>query len=224
MIPGSGRLDDHQRELLARVQQAVVIEPGTIMLKVLRPGSVQRYLQGEVSPGIWRQVPPFDYRLVGGMVARRQDCAQLRTPAEFTSALRLDYPASPFHPSMPSLQTMEFPALRPSQFVTPFGAPSPPYPAQGFPPDHPQVMLAAARMAEAAERAGVDPNTFRTEIRPWPFTGTGVTAEPASGVPERWRRFGPAPQGATVFEHSGQGHKQPLAVFRGAALGWEQLR
>jgi hypothetical protein len=224
MIPGSGQLDDNERELVARVQRVVVLEPSTVMVKVLRPGSLDRYLRGEVSPGVWGQAPPFDYRLVGGTVARQQDCADLRTPADVVRAFRLDYPLSPFHPGQPVIHTMEFLAVRPSQFFTPLGAPSEPYPESGFPPDHPQVRLVAAAMASAAERAGIDPNTYRTEVRPWPYTGTGLTAEAETGVPERWRRYGPIPNAATIFEHTAQGLKRPIALFHGEAFGWESLR
>jgi hypothetical protein len=132
VIPGAGRLSDHERELVARVQPVVVVEPGTVMLNVLRPGSVERYLRREVSPGVWGQAPPFDYRLVGGTVVRQQDCSALRVPADFVRALRLDYPRGPFRVDQPVLHTMEFLAVDPAQFVTPFGAPSQPYPEQGF--------------------------------------------------------------------------------------------
>jgi hypothetical protein len=221
MIPGAGRLSDHERELVARVQRVVAIEPNTAMLKVLRPGSVERYLRREVSPGVWGQAPPFDYRLVGGSVVRQQDCVALRTPADFVRALRLDFPLSPFRPDQPVLHTMEFPAVDPAQYVTPFGAPSQPYPEQGFPPDHADVQLVAVAMAQAAERAGVDPNTFRREIRPWPYTGTGLTAEPNTGVPERWRRYGPIPAGAVLVEYPA---RRPVAGYRGEARGWEVTR
>ncbi|MTD57779.1 hypothetical protein [Amycolatopsis pithecellobii] len=221
MIPGSGRLSEHERELVARVHRAVVIEPGTIMLKVLRPGSIERYLRHEISPGVWGQAPPFDHRLVGGTVVRKQDCGRLRTPADFVHALRLDYPLSPFHPGLPMLHTMEFPAMDPAQYVTPLGAPSQPYPEDGFPPDHAEVELVAAAMAQAAERAGVNPNTVRREVRPWPFTGTGLTADADGGVPERWRRFGPIPAGAAIVEYP---QAKPVAVYRGEAFGWAVTR
>lgn len=218
MIPGAGRLSDHERELVARVQRVVGIEPNTMMLKVLRPGSAERHLRREVSPGVWGQAPPFDYRLVGGSVVRQQDCAALRSPADFLRALRLDFAHSPFRPDQPVLHTMEFPAVDARQYVTPFGAPSQPYPEQGFPADHVDVELVAAAMAQAAERVGVDPNTFRREIRPWPYTGTGLTAEPQTGVPERWRRYGPVPAGAVIVEYPA---RRVIAAYRGEAGGWE---
>ena len=48
----------------------------------LRPGSLERYLHAEVSAGRWGERPPFDYRVAGGTVARLQDLAGLRTPAD----------------------------------------------------------------------------------------------------------------------------------------------
>jgi hypothetical protein len=217
-------LSDYEKQLAARVQGTVTIEPGTVMLKVLRPGSLERYLRREISPGVWGQIPPFDYRLVGGVVARQQDCANLRRPSDYIRAFRLDYPGSPFAAIMPTLHTMEFLAVRPSQFITPLGAPSLPYPRIGYPPNYPEVYAAAVSMEHAAENAGLDPNSYRREVRPWPYTGTGLTAADDLAVPERWRRFSPVPANATIFECDAAGRKRPVAIFRGEPLGWEGLR
>jgi hypothetical protein len=223
-VPGSGALTRRERELTARVHTVVTVGPDTILAKPLRPGSLERYLRAEVSAGAWGQDPPFDYRLAGGTVARRQDVAHLATPAAFVRAFRLDYPDSPFRPDLPILHVMEFATVEPAQCVIPLGAPALPYPRIGFPPNMTDVRTAGFRMIDAAEAAGIDPNTYRLELNPWPYSGTGITADPELGVPERWRRYAPLPAGATIVEHDQAGRRRPVATYRGAALGWDGPR
>ncbi|SDZ40649.1 hypothetical protein SAMN05421504_11561 [Amycolatopsis xylanica] len=223
-IPGAGQLTDEEQVLAARVQGFVTIEPDTVMVKVLPSATVTRYLSNEISPGAWGEKPPFDYRMVGGTVARQQDLVNLRTPIEFFRAFRLDYPGSPFAPSQPVLHVLEFSAVDPAQFVTPLGAPGAPTPESGPYTGSAEVREVAFRMVDAAQEAGLDPNTFRMEIAPWPYTGTGVTADPQFGVPERWKRLSVLPSAATIFEYNTAGAKTPLAIFRGQGLGWERLR
>jgi hypothetical protein len=62
---------------------------------------------------------------------------------------------------MPALHTMEWLAVRPSQFITPLGATSLTYRRIGYPPNHPEVYAAAVSMEHAAENAGLDPNSYR---------------------------------------------------------------
>lgn len=223
-VPGSGSLTQRERELTARVHTIVTVEPDTVMAKPLRPGSLDRYLRHEISAGVWGQQPPFDFRVVGGTVARQQDIANLRIPADFLRAFRLDYPGSPFFPGLPVLHVLEFVAVDPAQFVIPLGAPALPYPRPGFPPNMTDVRVAGFRMIEAAETVGLDPNTYRLELNPWPYTGTGITPDQELGVPERWKRYGPLPAGATIVEHGRDGSSRPVAGYQGAALGWRDLR
>lgn len=223
-VLGAGSLDQREKDLVARIHTVVVIEPGTVMTKVLRPGSFERYMQREVSPGVWGHLPPFDFRVVGGTVARQQDCTELRTPAALIRAFRLDYPGTTFDPRMPVIHAMEFAVVRTAEFVKPLGAPSAPYPPIGFPENLPYVRLTADEMVNAAEAAGVDPNSYRREIRPWPYTGTGLTAADELAVPEWWRRFGPQPFGSVIYQHDSYGNKTPLAVFRGDFFGWDLQR
>jgi len=223
-VPGSGALTQHERELAARVHTFVKVEPDTIMVKALAPAALRRYLNREVSQGVWGVAPPFDYRVAGGTVVRAQDVTQLRTPADFMRALRLDYPGSPFRPDLPVLHILEFPALAPNQYVKPLGAPSVDDPNNPVPYDSDPVRAAAWAMADAAEAAGVDPNTYRKQINPWPYTGTGITADPELGVPEWWRRYDPIPGGSTIVEFNREGMRTPVAVYRGEAFGWEPLR
>lgn len=222
-IPGSGSLTTQQRELVARSLTLAGIDAGTLMVKVLRPGAVSRYLGREISPGVWGRQPPFDYRMVGGSVSRHQDTTQLASPADFVSAFGLGYPGSPFGTNPASVQTMEFPAVNVDRFVLPLGAPTLPYPAIGYPPNQADVQVAALDMVDAARRAGLDPNLVRKELNPWPFTGTGITADANLGFPEFWMQFSQIPASAVIFDHN-TGRKAPVAVYRGAVLGWELVR
>jgi hypothetical protein len=223
-VPGSGALSQHERELAARVHTFVTVEPHTIMVKVLAPGSLPRFLDREVSQGAWGRVPPFDYRVAGGTVVRAQDVTELHTPAEFMRALRLDYPGSPFRPDLPVLHILEFRAMLPNQYVTPLGAPSVDDPGNPVPYDSDPVRAAAWAMADAAETVGLDPNTYRKQINPWPYSGTGITADAELGVPEWWRRYDPLPGDSVIYEHAHDGSKVAAAVYRGEAFGWEPLR
>jgi hypothetical protein len=144
------------------------LDPSTVMIKVLRPDALARCLRGELTAGLPLGGPPFDHRVVGGTVARQQDCAPLRAPADFVRTLGLGYPGSPFHPDLAVLHVLAFPVLAPGQFV--------PVPAA---PD---------------------------AVRTW------------------WRRYAPVPNGATIIEHPAEGPPRPVAGFRGATLGWEDLR
>lgn len=223
-VPGSGALSQHERELAARVHTFVKVEPHTIMVKALPPGTLPRFLNGEISEGAWGMEPPFDYRIAGGLVVRAQDVTELRTPADFMRALRLDYPGSPFRPDLPVLHILEFRAVAPNQYVTALGAPSVDDPRNPAPYDSDPVRGAAWAMVDAAEAVGLDPNVYRKQINPWPYTGTGITADPELGVPEWWRRYDPIPADAMIVEHNRDGARTPVAVYRGEAFGWEPLR
>lgn len=223
-VPGAGAMTQQERELTARIHTIVTVEPNTILAKVLAPNALARYMRREVSAGEWGKEPPFDYRIVGGTVARLQDVAQLRTPAEFLRAFRLDFPGSPFTPNLPTLYVMELVAVDPSLVVIPLGAPAPPFPPTGYPPNMSDVRVAGVRMIDAARPAGVDPNSYRLEINPWPYTGTGITADAELGFPERWRRYAPVPVGAAIVAYDQAGNKRPVASYRGAVAGWEALQ
>lgn len=220
-VPGSGQLDDRERVLTARVHTMVGIEPGTVMVKALAPGSVPRYLRGEVSAGQWGQAPPFSAHAVAGTVARLQDTGDLRTPGDFCQAFRLDFPGSPFRPDAPVIHLLEFAAVRPAEFTVAFGAPSVPDPEAGLPPNSPEVRETAYAMVEAAAQAGVDPNTYRMEIAPWPYSGTGLSAAGDLALPLWEKDCGPIPRGARIVEHGPAGPR-PIAVYHGSTPGWQQ--
>lgn len=214
-VPGAGQLGERERVLTARVHAVVGLTADTVLVKALSPDSVPRFLAGEVSAGSPGARPPFDYRLVGGTVARKQDCARFRAPEDFRQAFRLDYPGSPFPAGLPVLHLMEFPAVDPDWYVVPFGAPT----APGVPVS--AVRSAAYAMVASARAAGVDPGTVRMEIAPWPYAGTGLTAGGAMALPEWWKRPGLVPRGAVITSHDG-GPPRVVAEYRGAREGWRQ--
>lgn len=206
--------------LTARVHDVVRVEPGTVMVKVIPQRSVARYLAGEVSAGEWGRRTPFDAHEVSGTVARLQDTTTLRGPADFFQAFRLDYDGSPFAPVQPVIAVMEFAAQRPAQFVVAYGAPTVPDLSVGLP----EVRETAYAMVEAVEAAGVDPNTYRMEIAPWPYAGTGLSAGGALALPVWSKQSGPIPREAVIVEHDNQGRSRRIAMYAGRTKGWQDLR
>lgn len=223
-VPGSGAMTQSERELTARIHPLVTVDANTVLVKVLAPNALARYMRREVSPGVWGKEPPFDYRIVGGTVARRIDIAEPHTQEKFLRAFRLDFPGSPFTQNLPMLYVMELATVDPNLVVTPLGAPCPPFPARGFPPNMSDVRVASQRMIDAARAAGVDPNSYRLELNPWPYTGTGITADADLGVPERWRRYVPVPTGTVIVGYDQSGNRRPVAIYRDAVAGWEALQ
>jgi hypothetical protein len=223
-VPGSGRLDERERVLTARVHTVVTVEADTVMVKALVPTAVPRCLAGEVSPGQWGRQAPFHSHTISGTVVRLQDTGNLRAPADYFQAFRLDYPGSPFRPNAPVLHLMEFAAVRPSQFLVAFGAPSVLDPSVRLAGNSREVRETAYAMVAAAEVAGVDPNTYRKEIAPWPFSGLGMTAA-GSGLtlPEWWKQPGPVPRLAQIVE-IGPAGRRTVARYLGISQGWQVPR
>ncbi|MEU4742748.1 hypothetical protein AB0G02_20105 [Actinosynnema sp. NPDC023658] len=203
-VPGSGRLTQHERELMARAQQHVTIGNDTPMQKVIPPGDVDKYLKG-------------DYKEVGGFVARQQDATHLNTPAALVQGNRLDYANSPYHPNMDRVNVIEFPAKDPELYKTPLGAP--------VATDHgaldrdPSVRRASDHMHDAARTVGLDPTSYNRSNYSWPYSGVGVTADP-NGVPEReMSKRMDIPHGAQMVEYDRNGHRTISHVFD-QDLGW----
>jgi hypothetical protein len=222
-VPGSGQLDDRERVLTARIHTVVRIEPDTVVVKALPPASIPRYLRNEVSAGRWGSLPPFTCHTVAGTVARHADTGNLGSADEFRRAFRLDYAGSPFPPNAQVIHLMEFVAGSSDQYLVPFGAPSVLDPQAQLPPTSPEVRETAYAMAEAAQAAGVDPNSYRKEIAPWPFSGTGLSAAGDLALPEWWKLPGAVPSGAQIVELSPAG-KRVVASYGGAVRGWWEVR
>jgi hypothetical protein len=223
-VPGSGRLTDEERQLLAQVHTMVPLTPDTPMFQVLPPGAIRVYLSNTVAMREPTGAVTLDYRTAGGYVARVIDAEELRTPAQFIEAFHFDYPTTGFHLNVARLHVIEFLAGPVDRYTVPFGAPAHPDPALGLAPDSSAVSAAADAMVASALAAGVDPSRFTRQIDYWPYTGTGLTPNPATGLPVWWRRYDDLPEGAMIHEHDSAGEKRPVARYRGRMQGWQDLR
>lgn len=222
-VPGSGQLDERERVLTARIHTMVRIERDTVVIKALPPATIPRFLRNEVSAGQWGRQPPFTCHTVTGTVVRLQDTTRMRTAEEFRRAFRLDYAGNSFPPNAQTIHLLEFVAGSPDGYLVAFGAPSVLDPKAQLPPNSPEVRETAYAMAEAAEQAGVDPNTYRREIAPWPFSGTGLSSGGDLALPEWWKLPGPVPKNAHIVEIGPAGRRQ-IAVYGGAVWGWREIR
>ena len=81
-----------------------IIEPGTLMLKVIPPRLVEPYLTGRRS-------------VIAGYVYRAQDCA-LRSPRDFYDALNLGYDGSDFTAELAEIYVMRWRALEMDSALT----------------------------------------------------------------------------------------------------------
>jgi len=78
-------------------QMVRIIEPGTLMQKVIPPRLVEPYLTGRRS-------------VIAGYVYRAQDCA-FRSPGDFFDALNLGYDGSDFTAELAEIYVMRWRAL-----------------------------------------------------------------------------------------------------------------
>lgn len=216
-VPGSGRLTNHERDLMARAMGLVDLDSTTNMQKVIPPDAVMGYLGGGpdadgVFPGGWDAIR--------GFTARHQDAGILMTPSDIIDGNRLDYNGTPYDRGMNNIHTIEYPAGDPTNYQKPVGAPG----IYGeLSNKNPEVQRAADAMVDAAERNGVDPNTYQRATNSWPYSGAGVTAHSTMGVPEfEISRPVPIPDGATIFEYNTAGQKTPIAVYDEDLGGWRQ--
>lgn len=216
-VPGSGRLSQHERELMARAQKHVTIDNDTPMQKIIPPGDVNKYLNG-------------DYPSIGGFVARQQDATHLNTPDRIVHGNRLDYANTPYHDGMPKVHAIEFPASNPDMYKTPLGAPSAAdHGALDTGPDRsghratdPSIRHAADRMHDAARDVGLDPNSYApNRVHDWPWTGAGVTAHPTLGIPEREMpdRMD-IPNGSRMVEYDPSGNRVVTHVYDDVTKAW----
>ena len=204
-VPGSGRLTQHERELLARAQQHVNIDANTPMQKVIPAGDRDKYLNGQ-------------YSQVGGFVARQQDATHLNTPDKIVQGNRLDYANTPYSQGMPKAHVIEFPAGNPDLYKTPLGAPIPA--DHGGLPTDPSVRHASDRMNDAAHSVGLPPDSYKQANHNWPYSGAGVTADP-SGIPEReMSRRMDIPNGSRMVEYDQAGNRVVTHVYDDATKAW----
>jgi hypothetical protein len=208
-VPGSGRLTQHERELVAQAQQLVTISPDTRMQKVIPPDDVQKYLDGK-------------YSQVGGFVARQQDATHMSTPDQLVRGNRLDYTGTPYQSGMPEVHAIEFRAGAPGNYQIPLGAPY--GGASGLDEAHPAVGRASDDMLTAARGSGLDPNGYRRNNAEWPYSGIGVTADADMGVPERtMSNRKDFEDGDMMYKYTAAGQKIPVARFDEMTGRWARL-
>jgi hypothetical protein len=74
-------------------------------------------------------------------------------------------------------------------------------------------------MHDAADSAGLDPNSHTRQNNSWPYTGAGVTADP-TGIPERYRTYGDIPDGAKMVEYDPSGNRVVTHVYDETSREW----
>jgi hypothetical protein len=85
-----GDLTPTEISALREARDAVTVEPGTPMQRVINPDQLQDYLRGS------SESPHFQVDQTYGFTARQEDVAGLRTPQEMFDGLGLDYTDTPF--------------------------------------------------------------------------------------------------------------------------------
>jgi hypothetical protein len=219
-VPGSGRLTDEERQLLARVHTFVPLTADTLMFTILPAGALRIYLGNLTAT----DGPTLDSRTVGGYVARAVDAEELTTPAALIEAFHWDYPTIGLARNASRIHVLEFMAGPVDRYTIPFGAPAHPDPNFGLHHDSPHVEQAADAMIAAVEAVGIDQATYERVIDFWPYTGTGLTPNALNGLPIWLRRYDDLSAGAMIVEYDTQGQKNPVARYRGRLWGWEDLR
>jgi hypothetical protein len=223
-VPGSGRLTDEERQLLARVHTLVPLTADTPMFTILPAGALRIYLGNQLAAPDGQGGARLDSRTVGGYVARLVDAEELTTPAALIEAFHWDHPSIGLARNAGRVHLLEFPAGPVDRYTIPFGAPAHPDPSFGLPFDSAQVEQAADAMVAAAGAVGIDPASYTRVIDFWPYTGTGMTPNALNGLPVWLRRYDALSAGAMIFEYDTQGQKNPVARYRGRLQGWEDLR
>lgn len=175
---------------LVEARDAVTVEPGTPMQRVITPDDVADYLRGSSDSPYFKPDQTFGY------TAREEDVAHLRTPQEMYDGLGLDYKDTPYlrdgDPSLPNhggQAVDEMHVLR--------------YPAQGADdvvvPRH-SDLGGSGRYDDSA----VDPDN--------PFTGNGYTK---GGIPEfRTEVATDLDPGSEIWRVDAAGEQQLVATLK----------
>lgn len=176
---------------LVEARNAITVESGTPMQRVIPPDQVTDYLRGSSATN-----PYFDPDQTFGYTARHEDVAHLRTPQELFDGLGLDYEGTPFRaegdllgPNQGGTAVDEIHVLR--------------YDAQG-PGD---VIL--PRHSDLGGDGTFDDAAVQPDN---PFTGNGCTS---GGIPEfrtdEATTLGP---GSEIWRIDGGGRQHLVAVLR----------
>ena len=108
-----GDLTPSEIQRLTEARNAIKIEPGTPMQRVIPEDVYNDYLRGSSSN------PRFSPDESFGFTARAEDVAQLRTPREMYDDLGLDYKDTEFSPDQAEIKVLRYRAEGPGDFNIP---------------------------------------------------------------------------------------------------------
>jgi len=108
-----GDLTPSEIERLTEARNAIRIEPGTPLQRVIPEDTYNDYLRGSSSD------PRFDPDQSFGFTSRAEDVAHLRTPREMFDELGLGYDNTKFSPDQDDIKVLRYSADRPDQFTIP---------------------------------------------------------------------------------------------------------
>jgi hypothetical protein len=108
-----GDLTPSEIERLTEARNAITIEPGTPLQRVIPEDMYDDYLRGSSSD------PRFDPDQSFGFTSRAEDVAHLRTPREMFDELGLGYDNTKFSPDQDDIKVLRYSADRPDQFSIP---------------------------------------------------------------------------------------------------------
>jgi hypothetical protein len=183
-------LTPSQLDRLVEARDAITVEPGTPMQRVISPDQVEDYLRG------WSDSNPhFQPNETFGFTSRAEDVSHLRSPQELFDGLGLDYDGTPYRadgdllgPNEGGTAVDEMHTLR--------------YQAQGA------EDVIVPRHSELGgdgsfDAAALDPDN--------PFTGNGFTS---GGIPE-FRTDGPTSlgPGSEIWRLDASGQQRLVAVL-----------
>lgn len=109
-----GDLSPSEIQRLTEARNAIRIEPGTPMQRVIPESTYQDYLRGSSDTN-----PYFKSDQSFGFTSRAEDVSGLRTPREMYEKLGLDYDKTPFSPDQDEIKVLRYSADSPDQFEVP---------------------------------------------------------------------------------------------------------
>jgi hypothetical protein len=109
-----GDLSPGELQRLVDARDAIRVEPGTPMQRVINQDQVDDYLRGNSSTN-----PHFQTDQTFGFTSRAEDVDQLHTPREMHDKLGLDYDNTPYSPSDPDIHVLRYDQTDPSGLTVP---------------------------------------------------------------------------------------------------------
>ena len=109
-----GDLSKGELQRLVEARDAIRVEPGTPMQRVIPESTVDDYLRGSSETNEY-----FKTDQSFGFTSRAEDVDQLHTPREMHDKLGLDYKDTPFSPSDPDIHVLRYDQTDPSGLEVP---------------------------------------------------------------------------------------------------------